>query len=61
MSFLLSDHNKGLQVDVNNDQQFVVARLKEEVFDIAKENVCCMSVEASDIDRSSTYQSSEIP
>ena len=61
MSFLLANHYRGLQVDVNNDQQFVVARLEEEVFDIAKENVCCVSVEASDIDRNCTYQSSEIP
>ncbi len=36
---LLADQNWVLQVDVNDDNQFVLARLEEEMLDIAEENI----------------------
>jgi hypothetical protein len=40
VSFLLSYHDRGLEVDVKNDKQLVIAWLEKEVFDITEENIC---------------------
>lgn len=42
MSFLLPYHDRCLEVNVDNDQQLVVAWLEEQVFDIAEQDVCSM-------------------
>ena len=39
MSFLLPYHDRCLEVNVDNDQQLVVAWLEEQVFDIAEQDV----------------------
>ena len=40
MSLLFAYHYRCLEVDVKDDEQFVITRLEEEVFDIAKEKIC---------------------
>ena len=37
--FLLANHYRRLQVEVYNDQKFVVARLEEKVLDITEKDV----------------------
>ena len=37
---LLTNHDWRLEVDVNDNQEFVVAWLEEEMFDIAKQDIC---------------------
>ena len=40
MRFLLAQHDRGLQMDVNNDQQLVVTRLEKQVLDVTEEDIC---------------------
>lgn len=44
MSFLLADHDRSLEVDVDNNKQLVVARLEEQVLDVTEENICEMLI-----------------
>lgn len=39
LGLLLANHNRGLQVHVNDHDHFVVARLEEEVLDVAEEDI----------------------
>jgi hypothetical protein len=40
MSFPLANHDGCFEVYVNNDEQFMVAWLEEQMFDVAEHNVC---------------------
>ena len=40
MSLLLANHDRSLQVNVHNDKKFMVARLEEQVLDIAEQDIC---------------------
>jgi hypothetical protein len=37
---LLSYHDRSLEIDMNNDKQFMVTRLEEEMFDVTEEYIC---------------------
>ena len=45
--FLLANHDRRAEVDVDNDYEFVVAGLEEEVLDIAEEEVCFEGIRQS--------------
>ena len=40
LCFLLADDDRTFEVNVNDDDELVVARLKKEMFDVAEEDVC---------------------
>ena len=40
MRFFLANHDRCLEVNMNNHQQLVVARLEEQMSDIAEQDVC---------------------
>ena len=40
LCFSFADHNWGLEVDVNDHQEFVIAWLEEQVLDVAEEDIC---------------------
>lgn len=40
MCFLLADENGRLEVNVDDNQQLVVTRLEEQMFDIAEQDIC---------------------
>ncbi len=48
-------------MEVNNDQEFVIARLKEEVFNITEQNIWDNSTSERGKPFKSTYQLSEVP
>lgn len=39
MSLLLADHDRSPEVNVDDDQQLMVARLEEEMFDVAEQDI----------------------
>ena len=39
MGLLLADHDRGLEVDVDDHKQLMIARLEEQVLDVAEQNI----------------------
>ena len=60
MGLLLANHDRGLEMNVKDDEQFVVTRLEEEMLDVAEQNICCRVVnyQAYTDPLPSTYRSS---
>jgi len=42
LCFLLADDNRTFEVNVNDDDELIVAGLEEEMFDVAEEDVCAL-------------------
>ena len=39
MGFLLANHDRGFEMNVDDDEQFMIAWLEEQMFDVAEKDV----------------------
>ena len=47
LCFLFADDDGTFEVNVNDDDELVVARLEEEMFDVTEEDVCNLEAESA--------------